>query len=381
MSEQHQERTQTAPSNVIIDNDLLPIAVAKEAVHWWRLDEVAANHVLEKSQGELLGWDVENDSVLGVSMSVQLAEVDHVASPPNLTANGNMIELLELIEHEDQCQLPVLAASNRCMYPHLNRKRWKPVVYTKVRSLVPVFSSKRLNLNLKVKLISFGNLSMIGDETGVVCMKVHSRPMFKLLRTLQEGASLIIRKASLRLRKGFGNPFCVHIDIDQDVGSIEVSREQFEFEPDMNCNISAKDTDFLGLEIDQPKSTIEPGEASSGDVVQVVYDMYSDSKVPMALTSGMKGVITKFNQNGDAQIAFAGEVRQTQWVNKDALSNFIFAEGRFSRKFHIDVSTLWERDLYRPGWSMDEFSEHSEPEPQESDSDSDPDSDLDPAYW
>jgi hypothetical protein len=365
---QHQERRQTLPCNVVIENDLLPIAVAKEAVHWWRLDEVAEKDALEKTHGDLLGWDVEHDSILGVSITVDLAEVDdpNVLSPPNLIVNGNMIELLDLMERGDQSQLPVLrksstsskAPSNTFEHSLINGRRWKPVAYTKVGTLVPVYK-EHSNLNLKVKLVSFGgNLSIVGDETGAVCLKVHNRPMFRILRTLQEGDSIIVRKATLRMRQGFGKQGCahrqcIHLDVDHDVGSIEVSREPFYFEPDVNRNVSAQAHDYSEV------STIEPGEASCGDVVQVLFNMYSDSKIPIALTVGMKGVIAKFNQNGDAQVAFAGETTHMEWVQKRSLSNFTFVENRYGDRLHmdyiIDESTLRERDLRRPGWSVDEF--------------------------
>jgi len=262
----------------------------------------------------------------------------------------------------DQCQLTELgkaistllkAPSMQFKQSHLNGKRWKPVAYTKVSSLVPV-SKEHLNVNLKVKLVSFGNLSVVGDDTGVVCLKVHSRPMFRFLRTLQEGASIIVRKATLRMRNGFGkrgcaHGRCIHIDVDPDVGSIEVSREPFKFEPDVNRNMSAQQHDFSDV------ATIEPGEASCGDVVQVVFDMYSDSTNPIALIAGMKGVIAKIDQNGDALVAFAGELTHREWVKKHALANFVFVEHRFGDRLHIDESTLRERDLHRPGWSIDEF--------------------------
>lgn len=387
MSDQHQERMQVTPCNVVIDNDLLPIALAKEAVHWWRLDEIAERDALEKTHGNLLGWDIEHDSILGVPITVQLAEVDHpnVWSPPDLTVNGNMLELLQLVENGDEYQLLALgdlattlskAPSSKYQHSRRHARRWKPVAYTKVSSLVPVFEEHK-NLNFKVKLVSFGNVSIVGDETGVVCMKVNSRPIFRFLRTLEEGASIIVRKATLRMRNGFGKRGCargrcIHIDVDDNVGSIELSREPFHFEPDINRNISAQEDDFSA------RGTIEPGEASCGDVVQVAFNLYSDSRTPIALTLGMRGVIAKFNQYGDAQIAFAGESMQAEWVEKDSLSNFTFAERRYESKIHIDESTLQERDLFRPGWSIDEFDD-GEPAAVDDESDDDEfdDDDLD----
>merc|ERR1719491_1873138 len=106
--------------------------------------------------------------------------------------DGKMNELLVLMERGDQCQLPALGEptmtmvqvpSNGFEQSHPNR-RWRPVTYSKVDSIAATLSHtakwiQRSELNLKVKLISFGNLSMIGDETGAVCMKVHSRTMFQ----------------------------------------------------------------------------------------------------------------------------------------------------------------------------------------------------------
>jgi len=328
---------------VAIANDQLPIALAKEAVQWWRLGDTAERDALEKLHGDLLGWDVENGFILGVSITVKLAgNQEQYDECKDECVDGKMNELLVLMERGDQCQLPALGEptmtmvqvpSNGFEQSHPNRI-WKPVTYSKVDSIAATLSHtakwiQRSELNLKVKLISFGNLSMIGDETGAVCMKVHSRTMFQLLKKLKVGASIIIRKATIRLRGGFGQPLCIKVDVDKDVGSIEESGYPFEFEPYQDNNIS-----FVRC----------------GDAVQVLFDKYPD----IALTRGMKGVIAEINQHGDALVWFPGE-EKLLLVKTRALGQLTFLQDTYGRSRRFDVSLLRDREIRRPGWFLEDL--------------------------
>jgi len=347
----------------------------------------------------LLGWDVENGFILGVSITVELAEhqeqhhhQEEDESPPNLSADGKMNELLELMERGDQCQLPALGKptmtivqvpSNGFKQSHAN-PRWLPVTYSKVESVAASLSlfCERSNLNLKVKLISFGNLSMIGDETGAVCMKVHCRTMFRLLKKLKVGASIIIRKATVRVRRGLGQHECIHVDVDKDVGSIEESGYPFQFEPYQDNNISAQGElkyreiscikpakVFCGektAEVAGPQSLLraaimaqneffsaENEDPCCGDAVQVAFDMHSDSKDPVALTLGTKGVIAEINQHGDVLLWFPGEEKH-ELVKTHAFSNLIFVKDGCGHTIRFDVSSLRDREIRRPGWFLED---------------------------
>jgi hypothetical protein len=356
---QHRQRMalQTSPSNdntVVIANDGLPIALAKEAVQWWRLDEIAETETLAQLHGDLVGWDSQHGCILGVCMTVKLADCEarqlHVSNPPS-TVDGNMDELLALIARGDQAQLPALgqptmnalqAASLGPAQPTANPGQLSPVTYTKVNAIassLPLFCN-RSNLNLKVKLISFGSLSMVGDESGVVFLKVHCPTMFHVLKKLKAGASIIIRKATVRLRGRFGQPDLINVDIDKSVGSIEKSRDPFQFEPDQDHNISAQSAPYhcIAHSIKPGDACCRPcsphcfdnrcehcncnGNAFCGDAVQVAFDTMSDSEDPVALTLGMTGVIVEIYQNGDALVRFVGE-QTDQLMKRTALPKLV----------------------------------------------------------
>jgi len=424
MCAQHRQRMQTSPSNeatVVIANDFLPVAIAKEAVQWWRLDETAETETLAQLHDlpdrDLVGWDSESDCILGICMTVRLADCEarqlHVSNPPS-TADGNMDELLELIERGDQAQLPALGQPTmdalhapslagslpwRCRLPPLvlpttaNPGQLGPVTYTKVNLVaasLPLFCN-RSNLNLKVKLISFGNLSMVGDESGVVYMKLHCPTMFHFVQKLNVGASIIIRNATVRMRVGFGQPDAIHVDLDKGVGSLEESRDTFQFEPNQNHKVCEMYTLHVqrafspqgkaqGLRYVCIAHSIKPGDAPlildlcssdcspdcfdnrcqrcncncnafCGDAVQVAFDTMSDSEDPVALTLGMTGVIVEICENGDALVRFVGE-QTNQLVKRHALPNLVFLEDEWGKRVHPadertlrDRSTLTDRDI------------------------------------
>jgi len=216
---------------------------------------------------------------------------------------------------------------------------------------------------------------MVGDESGVVCMKVHCPTMFHVLKKLKAGASIIIRKATVRLRVAFGQREVIHVDIDKGVGSIEESRDPFQFEPDQDHNFSAQGVPYVNI-----ANSIKPGDACCspcsavcfdnrcdfcncncnafcGDAVQVAFDMVSDSKDPVVLTLGMKGVIVEICKNGDAFVRFVGE-ETIELVKRHALPKLVFLENEYGRRVHhVDESTLRDRDIRRPGWFMNELVE------------------------
>jgi len=327
-------------------------------------------------------------------MTVRLADCAarqmHVSNPPS-TVDGNMNELLALIARGDHAQLPALGqpTMNALQAPSLGHARptanpgqLSPVTYTKVSAIaasLPLLRN-RSNLNLKVKLISFGSLSMVGDESGVLSLKVHCPTMFHVLKKLKAGASIIIRKATVRLRGGFGQRDLINVDIDKGVGSIEESRDPFQFEPTTSLpkvhhNISAQSAPYhcIAHSIKPGDACCRPccpdcfdnrcehcncnGNAFCGDAVQVAFDTMSESEDPVALTLGMTGVIVEICQNGDALVRFVGE-HTNQLMKRNALPKLVFLETKYGDRVDpVDVSMLRDRDMRRPGWLMHEFSE------------------------
>merc|ERR1712106_332852 len=118
-----------------------------------------------------------------------------------------------------------------------------------------------------------------------------------------------------------------------DVGSIEESGYPFEFEPYQDNNIS-----FVRC----------------GDAVQVLFDKHSDTKDPVSLTRGMKGVIAEINQHGDALVWFPGE-EKLLLVKTRALGHLTFLQDTFGRSKRFDVSLLRDREIRRPGWFLEDL--------------------------
>jgi len=110
---------------------------------------------------------------------------------------------------------------------HKGGLRWKPV-FTKIEALLPDSEA----VSLQVRVVSDGRPLVVGDETGVVSLRVHFKHA-RAVKAWKVGSSLTIRKASIKMVKRH-----MHLMIDQS-SSLEVARDDLPFEPNFDNDVSA----------------------------------------------------------------------------------------------------------------------------------------------
>jgi len=102
-----EEKPADAPHACVIENDVVPMAMAQAVVQWQRASEDAESRALGKIRGDLVGWDFDGGSIIGIPLTVQLVTGDGSAfnhhdqyGPPSeeATVDGKMSDLLELVE-------------------------------------------------------------------------------------------------------------------------------------------------------------------------------------------------------------------------------------------------------------------------------------------
>jgi len=107
------ETTEHAYQAFVIETDELPIAMAQAVCQWQRAPRDIEASVLDTCIGGSVGWDIDNASIVGVPLTVQLAQDEHPQPPAGGAymwhghhasygpaygeVDGKMSELLDLI--------------------------------------------------------------------------------------------------------------------------------------------------------------------------------------------------------------------------------------------------------------------------------------------